>query len=261
MTDNYQYVLSLKALRDVQAELGQLSNPGVTVFPGLSDALEKIGALPSNALLVGIAADGLPVLLHLNNPRPGPILVIGDQGSGKTGFLKALIRASSLLTQPGSIRFSVLTDFPEEWDRFEAPGHLSGVWSACTHASAEMLFDLARFAQRRVEHSPILLLMDGLDSILHMDSASRENFAYLLTHGPVGGVWPIVTVNSARALKLPEWLALFRTRIYGRISHPETGEQLTPIPGAPIRGLFSGCQFCLREKSRWLQFWLPGMSN
>ena len=69
----------------------------------------------------------------------------------------------------------------------------------------------------------------------------------------------MVSVNAARAAKLPEWLACFRTRIYGRISHPGLAEELTPIPGAGLNTLFPGAQFCMRQKGHWLRFWLPSL--
>ncbi len=259
MPENYYSALALNAFREVQAELGQAPLPEMTLFPGLADALETISSLPSYSILFGIAADGLPLLLHLRNPRPGPILVAGDRGSGKTGFLKALVRAASLLTSPGSVQFAALTDYPEEWERFSAPEHLAGVWPAYERDASTLLFDLACRAQAREATTPVVLLFDGLDSVLHMDDSTQNNFSYLLAHGPPALVWPVVTVNASRAMKLPAWLAYFRTRIYGRITHPATGEELVPVPGAPIKGLFPGYQFCLREKSNWLQFWLPGM--
>ncbi len=259
MAENYQYSLMLNAFREVQTELGQAPLPGMTLFPKLSEALETMVNLPRASILFGIAADGLPLLLHLRNPRPGPILVTGDRGSGKTAFLKALVRAASLLTPAGSVQFAVLTDYPEEWERFTASDHLVGVWPAYDRGANTLLFDLACRAQAREESTPVVLLFDGLDSILHMDDSTQKNFSYLLMHGPPALVWPVVSVNASRAMKLRDWLAFFRTRIYGRITHPGTGEELTPVPGAPIKGLFPGYQFCMREKSNWLQFWLPGM--
>src|SRR5512138_298602 len=59
----------------------------------LSRVLAEIGALPREALFLGIASDGLPVLLNLHDPHPGPMLVIGDEGAGKTAFLQSIAQA------------------------------------------------------------------------------------------------------------------------------------------------------------------------
>lgn len=247
----------LNALRAVPVKTGQAG----PLFPVLSDTLETIGRIPNNAILFGIAADGLPLLLHLRDPRPGPLLVTGDRGSGKTAFLKAVLRAASQINRPGSVYFVVLTNYPDEWNNFQAVEHLAGIWPADEQSANRLLFDLACRAQARHDNTPLILLFDGLESILRMDESSQNNFRYLLLHGPPALIWPVVTINSSRAMRLPDWLACFQTRIYARIAHPAAGEELLPVPGAPLKGLFPGFQFCIREKSRWLQFWLPGMTG
>ncbi len=257
MPINYQFTLALKALREIQAEQGLGPAPGKTLFPDLADVLEQIGAVPPDALLFGVASDGLPLLLNLRDGAPGPLLVLADQGSGKTMFLQVVARAASGLLAPERVRYAVLTDFPDEWDGFENEMHCLGVYPAYDGSAIELLYDLACQAEAGMAETAVLLLFDGLDSILHMDQVGQENLRYLLECGPRAGIWPMVSVNAARAAKLPGWLACFRTRIYGRISHPGLAEELTPIPGAGLNTLFPGAQFCLRQKSHWLRFWLP----
>jgi hypothetical protein len=77
--------------------------------------------------------------------------------------------------------------------------------------------------------------------------------------GPRALIWPVVTVNAEQALELPEWLAFFQTRIFGRINDTEIAQQLTSMPGAALGNLSSNSQFCLRENSHWLKFWLPSL--
>ena len=45
-------------------------------------------------LQLGVAENGLPVMLDLYNPAPGPLLVAGDGGSGKTAFIQSLALGS-----------------------------------------------------------------------------------------------------------------------------------------------------------------------
>jgi hypothetical protein len=259
MSINYQFTLALKALREIQEERGQAPASGKMLFPGLSDVLEQIGSIPSDQLLFGVASDGLPLLLNLRRASPGPLLVLADQGSGKTLFLQVLARAASRLLSIDRVRYAVLTDFPDEWDGFENEPHCLGVYPAYDSSTIDLLYELACQAEAGAEQAAVLLLFDGLDSALHIDPIGQENLRYLLEYGPQAHIWPIVSVNAARAAKLPEWLSYFRTRIYGRISHPDVAEELTPLPGAGLNTLFPGAQFCMRQKSHWLRFWLPSL--
>ena len=85
-----------------------------------ASAVQAAG-LPGGSLLLGLAEDGLPVLLDLYDPAPGPLLVAGDGGSGKTAFLQSLARAAGL-QDSSDIQFGVITPFPEEWISLEFRG-------------------------------------------------------------------------------------------------------------------------------------------
>ena len=261
MIDNEQAALALRAYRDVQIEMGLDPAPGQLVFPGLSESLEKMAGLPADTLLFGIAADGMPVLLRLRDPRPGPLLVIGERGCGKTDFLRGLLRASGRLARPSGTRFVVLSDYPADFDDIGPSEGLLGVFAAYEPEAADLLFELACRVQNPPAEPPLVLLLDGLQSVLQMEPEACANLAFLLENGPQALIWPVVTLNSGLALRRPEWLAYFRTRIYGRIANPRAINELTPVPGAPLNSLFPGAQFCLRRNGGWLKFWLPSMAG
>ena len=259
MPDNSQSALALRAFREVQIEMGQDPAPGQTLFPALDETLDRLVSMPADALMLGIASDGLPLLLHLRDPRPGPILLTGDRGCGKTDFLKVFLQAAQRFCRVSEASFAVLTETPSDFDHIGESEHLLGVWPAYEMISADLLSELASRAQHPDIQHPIVLLIDGLESVLQMEPEAQDNLAYILSCGPQKLVWPVVTINSGLALKLPQWLAYFRTRIYGRIANPGTIESLTPVPGAPLNRLFPGSQFCLRQKSKWLKFWMPSL--
>ncbi len=253
------FTLALKALREIQQDEQREQSPGQTLFPGLKDVLKQLGNIPPDALLFGIASDGLPLLLNLHNARPGPLLALADQGSGKTLFLQLLARAATRLLSPDRVRYAVLTDFPDEWDGFQSEPHCLGIYPAYHSTALDLLYDLACQTEAGPAGTSTILLFDGLDSALRMDPTGQENLRYLLEYGPQAGIWPMVSLNAASAAQLPDWLSLFRTRVYGRIVSPALADELTPIPGAGLNTLFPGAQFCMRQKSHWLRFWLPSL--
>ncbi len=259
MDINYQFTLALRALHDIQQEEQQEQTPGLTLFPNLPNAVKKIGKIPPDALLFGIASDGLPLLLNLRNANPGPLLVVADQGSGKTLFLQLLARAVKQLLSPTRVRYAVLTDFPDEWDGFQSGPHCLGIYPTYHSTAIDLLYELACQAETGASATSTVLLFDGLDTTIKMDPLGQENLRYLLAYGPQACIWPIVSINATRAAQLPNWLSLFRTRVYGRTVNPDLADELTPIPGAGLNTLFPGAQFCMRQKSHWLRFWLPSL--
>lgn len=254
-----EFTLALRALQQVQAEIGAAPTPEAQLLPAVSDLLEQAGPLPPKSVLFGIAGDGLPLLLRLDQPSSGPILLVGDKGSGKTLFLQTLARATRHLNPVEETAIITLTDFPDEWNMHNMPGRSLRVYPAYQTSTSDLLVRLADWSNTSHDNRSILLLLDGLDSVLHFEDIAQQALAFLLEQGPNTGLWPIVSVNSARAVKLPEWLEFFHTRIYGRIVNPQMSDELTHLPGAPLESLFPGAEFCLRQQSRWMRFWLPSL--
>ena len=98
----------------------QLSS-ALEAFAGMSleAVLSEIGPLPRQALFLGMAEDGLPVLLNLHDPNPGPMLVIGDAGAGKTAFLQSIARSLVHTHEENDVQFGVVTAHTAEWEQFE----------------------------------------------------------------------------------------------------------------------------------------------
>jgi hypothetical protein len=219
-----------------------------------------VDVLPPDSLLFGLASDGKPLLLSLADPRPGPVLVTADRGSGKTHFLKMLVLAAKRLRHPSDVQFALLTSYPNDFAHLKAPDHLRGVWAAYDESASQMLYEFARIIQAGGNEQATVLLVDGLDAISDLTPQAQEDLVYILDNGPQQRIWPLVTANADMIVEWPDWLECFRTRIYGRVNNPRTARAITSVSGAPLESLLPGTQFCLREKSEWLKFWLPTLS-
>ncbi|MDX9991252.1 MAG: ATP-binding protein [Anaerolineales bacterium] len=252
-----EFTLALRAYQQVQAEIGNPPPLGGEILPKAVNLLEQSGPLPAHSVVFGIARDGLPLILRLDRPASGPILLAADKGSGKTAFLQTLAQSTRRLNPVEEVAILALTDYPAEWQLDDLPARALRVYPAYEEIASDLLQRLAAWVSAQQPQRAIVLLCDGLDSILHLDDAAQQAFAFLLENGPGAHVWPIVSVNSARAAQLPDWLAFFQTRIYGRIVNPELSADLTHLPGAPLAALFPGAEFCMRHQSQWLRFWMP----
>jgi hypothetical protein len=253
-----EFLHSTHHLRQVESEIPG-TDPALRdpAYPTLENVLAKFMPLPKDGLFLGVASDGLPVLLNLSDPRPGALLLLGDSQTGKTDFLQGVACAASTTHSPNHLRFAVVTTHRQEWEEWESTPHCLGVWEASDTSLRDLLFDLSERVQLSGSHETLLLLVDDLQSLANLDSETQENLHWLLANGSSGRVWTIATLNADQASGLHLWVRDFGTRIYGRIADPVLADRLTPMPGANLRTLFSGAQFCIREKSHWLRFWLP----
>jgi hypothetical protein len=259
MSTPNQFLLALQAYQEIQAELHQESAPQSQPALDSKQAafLAQFASVPNGNLLLGMAEDSLPVLLDLFDPAPGPLLVAGDGGSGKTAFLQSLARAADL-QDPGDIQFGVLTPFPEEWTALETLPQCLGVWPAFHPSAAEFISQLVSWAQALPgTHQTLLLLFDGFDLMAGSEFQFQHNLRWLLMYGPERHIWPVISINPARLNHMRAWLDYFHTRVLGQVKHVHNARSLVENPRVNLGDLLPGKQFCLYQAGSLLKFWLP----
>ena len=264
MTISEQIQLALQAYPEVKREL--LSDGSATKqAPGLANfrqALEDLGPLPQEALLLGLAYDGLPVLLDLVDPAPGPILVIGEGGSGKTAFLQSLAHSLDQFQDPGDLQFGTITPFPEEWTHLETLPSCLGIWPDYHPSAGEFLMRLIGWADALTAGKQnIVLLLDGLDLMTRFSAETRRDLHWLLIHGPERHIWPVVTINAGRFDREAPGMDCFHTRIFGHVGQDELARSLVEDPHADLTALTSGNQFGLQSQEGWLCFSIQSLKG
>lgn len=212
---------------------------------------------PHESLYMGTASDGLPILLNLHDPVPGPVLVIGDAGCGKTDLLKCIAWGAARMHSAKDLQFAILTAHPEEW-RDVPESHCTGVFDFKQRWIKELIATMHAWAQRNVEHRQIvLLLIDDLTGIQDLDFDIKECLRWLFIRGPVKHVWPIVTIN-ARVDCMASLSHLFRTRIYGRMQSSQSVRQWEARETIPFHALAND-EFYLAEGLDGCNFRVPAI--
>ena len=258
MTSNRQFSMTLQALTELKPDTSTPPSKPMPAAPALNDVLAEFGALPTEALFLGVATDGLPVLLNLYDSHPGPMLIAGDAGSGKTAFLQTIARSVQQTHNSNNVQFGVITNYPDEWESVESTSHRVGVFTVGHSSTEEFVGSLASWAHaNKNTHQCILLLVDDLESVASLDLETVQNFRWLLLRGPARRVWPIVTLNAPRYGQIISWLQNFRTRIFGRVANARVAEALGGDKASGLDQLEPRIQFSLRENENWLRFWLP----
>ncbi len=259
-----QFLLGLKAYQDIQAELKQekKKSPEIPLLGAEAKGLhqDKPSPLPNGSLPLGVAEDRLPILLDLYDPTPGPLLVAGDRGCGKTAVLKWLAQASEVWN-PGDVEFGVVTPFPEEWAEQEILPNSLGIWPAYHPSAHQFLSQLVHSAEALPKtRQVILLLVDGLDLLAGNGFSLGQELRWLLTHGPEHHIWPVVSTNPAHLSHMLDWLNYFHTRILGRVRHEHSARLLIDDPHINLAELVPGMQFGLSQPGNWLIFLLPPLT-
>ncbi len=258
MDETTRFDIMIDALVELAQEEQAHQTPPVPGLPTLRSVLADASPLPREALFLGLAEDGLPVLLNLNDPVPGPILITGDQASGKTRLLQTVAHAADLLHTPSDVQYVVITSHPKEWNFFKGNQNNAGVYSTQNSNAEELLQSLVSWAHNnRGEKQSVLLLIDDIESVIKLNPQVEQSLRWLFMRGPARRVWPIVTLNSSRTKDMKEWMEIFRTRLFGHVENFEESTFITGSSKHTLAHLIAGSQFALREGNELLNFWNP----
>lgn len=260
MEETNRYSLMMEAYAELKPEIeSSRVLSALLTNPPLTKVLQGLGSMPPEGLFMGVAVDGLPMLLNLQDAVPGPLLVLGDAGAGKTGLLQTIARAAGITHSPDVLQFGVMTNHPGEWNGYEQFRNSAGIFPLYADSSQEFLLTLASWARgSKTESQSVLLLIDDLEAATNLDFEARQTLRWLFLRGPARRVWPIVTLNADRSVNLQPWLEAFHTRVFGSIKDDHRAQQLM-ANGANLQTLNTNAQFTLREGNHWLRFWLPSL--
>jgi hypothetical protein len=259
MTNNDRFDLMIDAITELADEKRADSTRPTAGLPSLKSLLAETNSLPEEALYLGLAEDGLPVLLNLFDPAPGPLLVTGDAKSGKTTLLKMIARAVDLTHSPTEVQYCIITNHADEWERFDQSENCVGIYPIQHEATSNILESLVDWAHsnKGTPQSTVLLLVDDLDEVAKLGGLSEQHLRWLLLRGPKRQIWPIVTLNAGKAEPLADWLTFFRTRLFGQTVNSQDAQAVTGTSLFQINNLVAGSQFAMREGNKLLKFWVP----
>jgi hypothetical protein len=221
--------------------------------PGLEATLSRHGSLPSQTAILGVTADGSPLLLDLADPSPGALLISGGLGNAKSRLLHAILASIILINRPGQAEIRIIAREPAKFDHFFPAEHCRQILSADDPVAGEAIVDLLPAigpgaygqAQRNPRRAQaVILAVDDLAALAEkLDKQAFASLCWLARHGTRMRVWLITTVTNEQAERLDELLlSAFKTLL---IESPDASS-----PTAP------GAEFWMPLEDQAVPFWI-----
>jgi len=153
--------------------------------PTIDDVMDSIGPIPSEAVFLGMADDGFPVMLSTFMSSANILI-----WNGEASFLKMVADFIMNYKGKGEMEFVVFTNNTEEWEflagetNFKKDTPCIGVIPFWSDLADQILLGLAGWVNQgiRPNHS-IVVLIEGVENILKMPLESKQNFHYIFLRG------------------------------------------------------------------------------
>jgi hypothetical protein len=234
---------------------------------GLNALLNKFNYIPPQTAFLGVCEDGQPVLFDLTDHRVGPLLIMGDAGSGKTSLLKVMVQSAVAINSPSEINYLVFSQNKQDWHEMTSEGLRTGHCLTDVikepEETDEWLMRLSDMVEKRYNgkelSAPLLVILDDLRFVVGADTSIRLNLEWLLKIGPSMHIWPAVTLRTADALSMGRWTSQFHTRFLGHMPN-EGVNRLGLHSGLDAEKLVPGKQFAIHVQEDWLTFKMPDLS-
>jgi hypothetical protein len=236
--------------------------------PDLEQILKQNKNIPTQAVVFGVCEDGLPMLLDLQDPEPGAVVVIGDQREMQLELLRTAVTSLAGRNSPRSVQFLVFSCEPESWKKWITEKgfdrHCLAIENADEEPVREWILRLADWTeQRRLGQSSgpsVLLIMDTLSFLPQLEYDVRLNFDWMAKEGPPAQIWSLAVISTELAKSLNNGRRLlrgFQTRIIGYANQSGDYVQLAGLNEQEADSFGKRGEFAVKVGDAWLRFKLP----
>jgi len=187
-----------------------------------------VDEVPPLTAVLGLAADGGPLLIRLPSPDVAHMLVAGTTGSGKTVLLQAIILSLAMLNGPDTLALMLIDPKGSAFRPFEGLPQLSRGMIRGPEEAIESMQSLVRLMEKRGEAEPavgaerhVVLVIDELaDLLMTGGDELRDSLTRLLQRGRGAGIHVVAATQKPMASVLGSLVtANFPVRLVGRVTN------------------------------------------
>ncbi len=196
-----------------------------------SDAQLQTALQVSGTALLGVATDGVPLLIRLASPDVTHVLISGTKASGKTEVARTMLASLMLFQKPREIQLLVMDPKATAFQFLAHSPHLLGEIAATPEHALQHLrwleSEMERRAKENVSRPRLVVVIDELAEFF--SQAGREfqvHLARLAQNGRRVGISLIVCATKANGSDLNASLrANFPVRLGGKNANGNDGAE------------------------------------
>ncbi|MDW8068416.1 MAG: DNA translocase FtsK [Anaerolineae bacterium] len=225
--------------------------------------LRGLRNVPPVTAVLGIADDGVPLLIRLSSPDVAHILVAGTTGSGKTALLRAMVLSLAYFNPVrGGLRLVLIDPKGRAFGDLEGLPHLARPVICEPGEAVEALGSLVRFMEvrsregnqeRRGNGNPLspdalstcILVIDELVDLLMVAGVEAERpLVRLLQRGREARIHVVAATQKPTAAAIGSLVkANFPVRVCGKVTSPEDARVATGWKGTGAERLLGRGDF------------------
>lgn len=191
----------------------------------LKNAVYKMGAMPKGIVMLGIAKDGLPVLLHARDSKAPNVIVWNRLARQGLRILKVIAEYLFSYHRSDKIEFVVFTKNPDDWGELNNYGFGTNSNTACigiiplySEIAEVVIKGLAQWANEthKSAKAPVIILIDELENLESTSVDFKLYFRYVLLRGREKHIYSVGTADKNKFHKVQQWLDGFQREICGQ---------------------------------------------
>ncbi len=192
---------------------------------------------PPYTALLGLAADGAPLLIRLTSPQVTHVLIAGTTGSGKTSLARTMLASLALTHRPGQLSWMIVDPKGTAFAPFRDLPHTLAVAAEEGSEAAAVFEDAVRLMERRSREGVftprVVLAIDELGDLVQQGGREvGELLTRLAQRGREAGIHLLACTQKPTAALLGGRLtANFPARLVGRVVSAEDARVAAGIGG------------------------------
>jgi DNA segregation ATPase FtsK/SpoIIIE, S-DNA-T family len=240
----------------MQVEVPREDRSSVT----LNGLCQTINTVPSSTVVLGMDANGAPLMLRLSSPAIAHVLVAGTTGSGKTALVRSMLLSLGRFNRPNDLRLVLIDPKGRGFDPLREMPHLLYPVVRDTDVAVEVLEKLVGHMERRdqqkLDKPRVVVAIDELADLLQTGGKRIEQpLMRLVQRGREAGFHVIGATQKPSSKVMSGVIkSNFPTRLVGKVASPEDARTAAGIGATGAEKLGGQGEFLLIAEGQVIRF-------